>query len=376
MVEGPTVSHSTSPPTNDGAWRMTSMQRARRESPPIPDTLATALSPAWLTAALRTRYPDLTVTAVTPGPLVSRVSANARFRIHCAGGLPEGLSPDLCVKGYFSDLGQSALGGLGEGLFYRELVAATGIRTLPHVYVDVDPGRGASVLITEDVVVPGGVFLDALSHYTVDQVAQSLEQFAALHAATWLDPVVGRTAWLRSSLSHLLHSRGLPEISANFDGPIGAGVPERVRDAVRLYDTYSVVAAEAVTASPWSVIHGDAHVGNLFVDAAGRPSLVDWQLAQRGPWYLDVGYHIASALPVGERRRVEGDLVRHYLERLAAAGVDAPTEPDAWRGVRRGLVHGFYLWGITQKVAPPITTELLRRIGTAVDDHDALSAAQ
>lgn len=41
---------------------------------------------------------------------------------------------------------------------------------------------------------------------------------------------------------------------------------------------------------------------------------------QRGPWYLDVGYHIASALTVEDRRAHEDELVRHYLDRLVAAG--------------------------------------------------------
>ena len=35
------------------------------------------------------------------------------------------------------------------------------------------------------------------------------------------------------------------------------------------------------------------------------------------------------------------------------------AERDAWPGLRRGFVHGFYLWGITLKVDPPITSALL-----------------
>ena len=51
--------------------------------------------------------------------------------------------------------------------------------------------------------------------------------------------------------------------------------------------------------------------------------------------------------------------------------MDVPTEAEAWRGVRRGMVHGFYLWGITLVVDAHITTAMLERLGTAVDDHDA-----
>jgi hypothetical protein len=67
--------------------------------------------------------------------------------------------------------------------------------------------------------------------------------------------------------------------------------------------------------------------------------------------------------------------VRHYLDELRAAGVDAPSWDDARRGVCRGILHGFYLWGITLKVDPALTGVLLHRLGTAAADHDAFAAA-
>jgi hypothetical protein len=77
---------------------------------------------------------------------------------------------------------------------------------------------------------------------------------------------------------------------------------------------------------------------------------------------------------VEDRRRVEHDLVRHYLDRVAATGGAPPGEAEAWLGIRRGILHGFFLWGITLKVDPSITTELLTRLGTAAADHDVFAA--
>ncbi|MGP0032750.1 MAG: aminoglycoside phosphotransferase, partial [Acidimicrobiales bacterium] len=57
-----------------------------------------------------------------------------------------------------------------------------------------------------------------------------------------------------------------------------------------------------------------------------------------------------------------------------AGGVAAPGWDDAWRGIRRGIDYGFFLWGITLKVDPAVTSKLLERLGTAAADHDAFAA--
>jgi hypothetical protein len=345
-------------------------------APAVPDALEEVLSPAWLTAALGQRFPGIAVTAVTPGPVVSRVATNARFRITCADGTaPAGMSSDLCAKGYFTEAGyEFRHAGEPEACFYRDVAPRTSLRTLRAVYADFESETKRGIIITEDVVAQGAVFLDALSDYSPQQTAESLTQLARLHAATWCAPALADAPWLANRLSSYLILRGTKEIASNFEGPIGAGVPAELRHADRLVEAYWQLATDAAVASPWSVIHGDPHVGNLYLDGQGRPSFLDWQLVQRGPWYLDVGYHLASALTVDDRRRTERDLVGHYLDELRAAGVDAPSQDEAWVGVRRGFVHGLFLWGITLKVDPAITSTLLTRLGTAAADHDALEA--
>jgi hypothetical protein len=260
-----------------------------------------------------------------------------------------------------------------EALFYQHLVGSAGVRTLESFYADVDPTTLHGVVITEDVAARGATFLDALSPYTADQVAQSLEQFAILHGRTWGS---GRTdePWLAPRLEMTMKVRGLREISGNFDGPIGCKVPEEVRDPERLLESIRQLAGLLDAAVPRCLLHGDAHIGNLFLDAAGRPCLLDWQLVQRGPWYVDVGYHIGCTLNPEARRGTETDLLAHYLDRLGGEGVEVPSLDVAMESVRRGLLYGFFLWAITLKVAPPITTVMLERLGTAVADHEAYSS--
>lgn len=328
----------------------------------VPATAEEAVSQQWLFQAL-----GVDIHRVWVGHIDDRVSSNVPVSIE----LKDGSRSDYWIKGYFTELGQAfRQAGVPEAMFYRELAESSHLRTLRPVYTEVDAESSANVVITEDVRRTGAEFLDARSPYHPEQVAESLSQLALLHAGTWLQPV-GRSPWLTTRLTSYTLARGEKEIASNFEGPIGARVPENVRDARRLYRAYEQVAQDAVDATPWCVIHGDPHIGNMFLDGEGRPCFLDWQLVQRGPWYLDVGYHLAAALEVEDRRRTENALVEHYFSELAKHGIEPPSVQEAWDGISRGFIHGFYLWGITLRVDPEITARLLERLGTAVADHDA-----
>lgn len=350
---------------------------------PVPSTLEEALSPGWLTAALRMRFPEIEVQHVTPGAVVDRISTNARFTVEYGDVTSGGPSSSLCVKGYFNEFGWMARHvGEPEAFFYRDLAAQAGVRTLRSVYADVDPETRHGVVITEDVIADGGVFLDGRSTYTPEQAESSLSELAQLHAATWMQPLWATTPWLKSRFNVALQVWGaaatVAKIDANLNGNNGRGVPDQLRDAQRLVDVYRTMVAalaDAESTSPWCVIHGDPHLGNLFLDVAKQPCLLDWQLVQRGMWYVDVGYHIASTLTVEDRRSSERELLSHYLHCLAELGVEPPGWDDAWRAISRGIVHGFYLWSITTQVEPGLIEILLHRMGTAVADRDALATS-
>lgn len=341
----------------------------------VPETLDEVLSPRWLSAALGERFPGIEVTSVVVGPLIQRVATNQRFTIECAGGVPDGLSPHLCLKGYFGEYGAMYRHvSSTETFFYRDIAESTGMRTLRAVATVWDAAAQHGVVITEDVVEQGAVFLDSLSPYSPDQVAESLGELAKLHGSTWCSPTYATAEWLAPHLEQYLLRRGVPDILVNFDGPIGAGVPDEVRDAQRLVDAFGALARVTAAEPTWCLMHGDCHVGNVYLDADGRPSFTDWQMIQRGQWYLDVGYHIGTTLDPEVRRANEDDLLRLYLEQLRANGGEAPSFDLARDAIRRGYLEGFFLWAITLKVDPPITTRLLDRLGTAAADHDVYAS--
>ena len=343
--------------------------------PPVPATLDELLRPEWLSAALGLRFPGIEVTRVTRGPVVARMSTNARFAIECAGRLPDGLAPTLCAKGYFSEQ-QRPMAHVGEpeARFYAALAESSGVHTLTPVYAAVDDETRHGVVITEDVIAAGGRFLDALTPYSVDQTAASLSELARLHAHTWGDAGPADAPWLAPRIAVLLQTRGVEHVRANFEGAVGVEVDPAMRDPQRLLNAYVAIAARDASAGGWAVIHGDTHVGNLFLDASGRPGLVDWQLVQRGHWSLDVAYHIASALETREREHSERDLLAHYLAELRAHGTAPPAPGEAWQAYRQSIVYGLYLWAITVYVEPAIIRRLLQRLSAAAAAHDSFKA--
>jgi Ecdysteroid kinase-like family len=342
---------------------------------PLPTELDHALSPEWLSVALGQRFPGIEVTGVTVGEIDCRVSTNALFTIECAGGVPEGLSPHLCIKGYFGEEGAPyAHIGEGEARFYSGMSEAIGVRTLRAPFAVADPETGAGIFITEDVVIEGGEFLSSLSPYSIEQTAQSLTEFARLHAFGWGLPDVVRQPWLDPKIYTYFQSRGVADIQENFDGWVGEEVHDDARDAERLVAAMGVLSA-APEGPGWTLMHGDAHVGNILIAPDGNPSLVDWQLVQRNFYGIDVGYHIASALTTEDREKAERDLLQHYLDELRAFGVaDAPTWDELWDAYRIGNVYGFFMWGITKIVLPPKIKVLLQRLSAAVAAHDSIAA--
>ena len=222
-------------------------------------------------------------------------------------------------------------------------------------------------MITEDVIDAGGVFRDALTPCTRDETAALLGELARLHAYAWNDAGVAATPWLVPRIARTSQVRGVKEIRHNFEGPPGVGVPGDIRDPQQLVDAFGVLGEQSPGLG-WTVIHGDMHVGNTFLDGDGQPALIDWQLVQHGHWSIDVAYHIASALEPAVRANAERDLLRHYLDRLASEGADPPSFDVAWNDYRRSMPYGFFLWGITQFVTQDIIGVLLHRLGTAASE--------
>ena len=95
------------------------------------------------------------------------------------------------------------------------------------------------------------------------------------------------------------------------------------------------------------MLHGDPHIGNTYLLPSGEVGFLDWQVARRGNWSLDLGYFLQGALTVEDRRRSERDLLVEYRDSLGLPADELPSADEIWLRYRASVAHGLTLWLVT-----------------------------
>ncbi len=245
----------------------------------------------------------------------------------------------------------------------------------------VDRWRLNDMVVMEDVVARGAVLNDATTPLSVDEVASGLRGLARLHSAHWRfdDTTDPRLAWVTECsagptfrfLVRLGCSRGLPRLREHLPDQVAAlgvkGLVEQWRRQVR-----------TVGSGPWTLLHGDAHVGNTYTLPDGQLGFYDWGVLRRGHWSFDVGYFIISALDVADRRAHAADLVELYRQALELDESERPTAEEAWLRFRSSPPYGLAIWITTgsedQYQAPEVCVRLAERFGRAFVDLESSTA--
>jgi len=334
---------------------------------PAPTTLDEILSTGWLSWAL-----GVPVTAVEVTETLVTVATKVRMRLELASkAWPEELN--VFVKAmvghdpltpFYARISET------EARFYRDVVNGVGINHPPVRHVGIDPKTGHGLLLMDDIKAAGATFLQVLSPYTHGQTTASLDQIAKLHASHWGGAGLDAHPWIFHRFADMAAKpwRSDEELTSLLTDGRADGLAPEVTDVDLIHRSLRALA-DRIQHRPEALVHGDAHAGNLY-ERDRAVSLIDWQLVQRTHWSIDVGYHLAAVLSIEDRRAHEQELLAHYLDRLRAYGVEAPSFDGAFTAYRESMVYGLYLWAITRKVHRPIIVELTRRLGTAVTDLD------
>lgn len=349
---------------------MTEPQARRAPSQPqirVPQTLAEALDPVWLDAALADVSGGRAITRVEQVELIRTVATKVRFAVTFGDGEVR----NFCLKGLLDVDAMTARGGptcVLEADFYGKVAPVVDLRLPEAVAIVIDRESQQAVTIMRDLIVDGATFCSALDPFTADDAMMSLGQLSLLHARS--DFLAGAD-WIRPRAAELAKMTYVtPDMLQELlDGPRGDNLSPKVRSAANLGAAIKALA-ERDGVRPQFMIHGDAHAGNVFRTGQGM-GVIDWQLLQRGGWALDVAYHLNAVLPTEVAEQEERRLLGEYLAMMRGQGVNLPDAEEAWMQYREAVTYGYYLWSITRRVDPPVIVQFVDRLGKAVMRHDS-----
>ncbi|WP_264015350.1 ecdysteroid 22-kinase family protein [[Mycobacterium] manitobense] len=256
-----------------------------------------------------------------------------------------------------------------EVCFYDRL--APGLQGVPTSYGSAfDPLTGRFVLVLEDLPAAECDFPDTLHPLDRDRAALVVERLAALHARHWGRP----PGWTytpsgdhTSLLTGALCKASARRIAERTDIPVDRG---RFID-----ENYRAVAA-LIDRPPLTVMHGDAHPGNVYF-RSGEAGLLDWQAVRSGNPGRELAYTLVTCLTTADRRAAERDLLDVYRRALAAGGGPDWDRDDLWHRYRQGALYAYVAPLITAGMggmqAEGIAMEGLRRGVAALDDLDTVA---
>lgn len=335
--------------------------------PTAPMTLVPAsheelLDPDWLLAALddfdagdrivrvertdssKTRAEKLRFAVTTDG------ADGRRVRFYCAKAFLDGTPGSIAP----------------EARFYRDLAPRLRMRTARVPYVAVDPATDASIIVMEDIVAGGGLFMSPHRPFSVAQTRESVTQLAQLHGQTWgLESVID-LEWLGRNRTMTLSMFDAATLQKLLEDGRADGFPDELLSGQNLFDALQIHASHPVTC----VLHGDTHTGNLYLDHDGHPCFYDWETINTGNWAQDVAYHLGTVLSIEDRRANEVELVGHYLRELAANGGPVIDFDEGYALYERSFTLGYLYWVITQIRGRDEVLAHMPRIGAAMADHD------
>jgi len=340
----------------------------------------------WLSSSLSTGYPGTRVAKISLDHSLGG-TANKWFINVTYSANPSGLPSRFVLKVGLDDEPHRAEIRFiyrMEAKFYSSVGPRLPIQ-IPKTYYAADNGE-SGVLIMEDIISNGGQICSIPRPLTFEETAAFLDGFAAMHAAFWNSPELnddGELGWvwrqdpLPPTRADGLWGNRQFEVEywdRHIKLPRAVAIPkvlhnrQMIRDAMnelRGFDDGSTVC----------LIHGDAHLGNLYQDKNGKPGFLDWQLFRRGHWAHDISYFLCSALDPLDRRRWEKDLVRGYLDALGTHGVsNVPTEEAAWSAIKAHFIYGLFIWMMNTDhfQSEVVNTAASARFAWAMVDHGLL----
>jgi hypothetical protein len=330
-----------------------------------------------LDAAYLSQLMERSVTSVSV--LGGDAGTSSRARLALTG---QGVPASVFVKMPAQTIATRLMGEMGrlaetETRFYREL--SQELSGVPVSYgATFDPLTGRFVLVLEDLAADDCEFPDTLHPLDVNRAAQVVELLARLHGTFWgrlpARQGEGTLGWLYSASA---------DSAAVLTGPLLKMSARRIAERTdievergRFIDENYRAVARIIDRPPHTVMHGDAHPGNVYF-RNGAAGLLDWQAVRRGHPCRELAYTLITSMTTADRRAYERELLDDYRSALVAAGGEELDRDELWVRYRQGALYAYVAALITAGMGgmqdDRIALEGLRRAVAALEDLDTVT---
>jgi thiamine kinase-like enzyme len=317
--------------------------------PPMPESFAD-VTPEWLTSALREggSLKEAAVTGCqkeTIGVGVGFMSQLARCDL-TLDRTEQAAPRSLIAKLPTPSPENRAIADLFnfyevETGFYRDLAAKTPVRTPACYYSDFAPAAKNFVLLMEEM---NPSVADQVHGCSQAQTEEAVRGLARLHTTWWSSPELESLTWLPWNNDPV--RAGAAQASYQmawgpFSQIVGSMVPKEILELGERFAPKVVATLDKLAESPWTLVHGDYRLDNLFFGPDGSLAVVDWQIISRGPAAFDLAYFMTGSVRPEDRKAWEMDLLRGYHESLMKAGVRDYSFERLFEDYRRGVLFSF-----------------------------------
>jgi len=211
---------------------------------------------------------------------------------------------------------------------------------IPKVYIS-KYSASRFCLAMEDLREQGVTFPNIWETVVTKELAKSvLKTLAKVHAHFWNAAPEG--CWKDANRPYKPKLMGLVTLYN-----VRKSLPDLVSDdQAQVFTTalwhWDKLRAYWSRSTPKTMVHGDAHMGNFFIEKDNTIGTFDFQVKAEEHPMRDVTYFLSCSYPSANLAQDEKELIEGYLSELEANGVPSPQIPtfaECWQEYR---LHSFY----------------------------------
>ena len=302
------------------------------------------------TGQLKSSVSRLTVESIGAG--VGLMGELARLKLEYAG--EESLPSSIIAKCAAQNENRAVAHLLDfynrEVNFYNRIGNDCGFQVPESHYGAVDQESYDCILLLEDL---GDVSpRDQIEGASEADAYAAIEKIAIMHGKFWEKVNTSESSWMYDMMSvpeseKLRDTLYKPSLEPTFE-KFDSFFNDKTRQLCRtIGDNFSNYWSYK-TSDFKTFVHGDYRQDNFIYKNEGDTSAIvmDWQISGKGTGIFDFTYFMTESLQPELRLRIEQDLLRLYVDRLAQAGVSGYDFDTAFRDYRI-LTLGCMVYPIT-----------------------------